>query len=221
MHVGRSIAALIGASVLVSGCSLTSNSPEAAGGSPAAGVPTANAVPAAGAPAVRGGRLSAADLQSRWWTWAASSVSDANPVSDRDGRLCAQGQAAGIWFLAGTFGETVTRSCTVPAAVPVAFPLVNMIGSAADCGSFMESARGSAVLDGQEVEPQRFEATDVQVTAVEGNPLTSGAGRLRMQACGLWVQLDPLTPGSHTLGIRGSSGSFEVSVDYRLQVSSG
>lgn len=109
----------------------------------------------------------------------------------------------------------------MPAAVPVAFPLLNRIGTTADCDSFMESAQGSAVLDGQALESERYEATAVQVVAVEGNPLTSGEGAFRARACGLWVQLDPLAPGSHTLGIRGSSGSFGVSVDYRLQVSSG
>ena len=211
---------LIGVSALVSACSLSSAPPGAAGGAATAGAtagaPTANALPAVGSPAPRA-ELSAAELQSRWWTWAASSVSDANPVSDQDGHLCGQGQTAGIWFLAGTFGETVTRSCTVPAA----FPLLNRIGTTADCDSFMASARGSAVLDGQALEPERYEATAVQVVAVEGNPLTSGEGAFRAQACGLWVQLDPLAPGSHTLGIRGSAGSFGVSVDYRLQVSSG
>ncbi|MET8751528.1 signal protein [Streptomyces sp. NPDC004667] len=163
--------------------------------------------------------MSAADLQGRWWTWAASSVSGSNPVSDQDGHLCGQGQAGGIWFLAGTFGETVTRSCTVPSAVPVAFPLVNLMGKASDCTAFMTSAQGNAVLDGQTLEPQRYEATAVQISAVDGNPITQNGGRLRTQACGLWVQLEPLAPGSHTLSIRGSSGSFAVSVDYKLQVS--
>ncbi|MER8181993.1 signal protein [Kitasatospora sp. NPDC094015] len=218
MHLGRSIALLIGASVLVSACSTTPASPHTDASSSPAGAATAAALPAAGSPSVRA-KLSAADLQGRWWTWAASSVSDSNPVSDQDGHLCAQGQTAGIWFLAGTFGGTVTRSCTVPAAVPVAFPLVNLFGKAADCSAFMASAQGSAILDGQALEPERYEATAVQISAVDGNPLTQGGGHFRTQACGLWVQLEPLAPGSHTLGIRGSSGSFAVTADYKLQVS--
>lgn len=202
---------LIGASVLVSACS-TSSAPRSThtSGSPAG----------AGSPSARA-KLSAADLQGRWWTWAASSVSDSNPVSDQDGHLCDQGQTGGIWFLAGTFGGTVTRSCAVPAAVPVAFPLVNRVGEAGDCTAFMDSAQGSAVLDGQALEPQRYEATAVQISAVDGNPLTRSGGNFHTRACGLWVQLEPLAPGSHTLSIRGSSGSFAVSVDYKLQVSAG
>ncbi|NEC91049.1 hypothetical protein G3I71_35800 [Streptomyces sp. SID12501] len=126
-----------------------------------------------------------------------------------------------MWFLAGTFGGTVTRSCTVPAAVSVAFPLVNLIGEAGDCTAFMASSKGSAVLDGQALKPERYEATTVRISAVDGNPLTQSGGRFRTQACGLWVQLEPLAPGGHTLRIRGSSGSFAVSVDYKLQVSAG
>ncbi|MEU9802920.1 signal protein [Streptomyces sp. NPDC051000] len=220
MHHGRSIALLIGASVLTGACSTTPAPPAVDTSSSPGGAVTASALPAAGSSSARA-ELSAADLQGRWWTWAASSVSDANPVSDQDGHLCAQGQAGGIWFLAGTFGGSVTRSCTVPAGVPIAFPLVNLLGEPGDCNAFMASAQGSAILDGQALEPRRHEATAVQISAVDGNPLTQGGGRFRTQACGLWVQLEPPAPGSHTLSIRGSSGSFAVSVDYRLQVAAG
>ncbi|MFD8390845.1 signal protein [Streptomyces sp. NPDC059680] len=211
---------LIGASILVSACSTTSAPLSTDASSSPVEAATASALPAAGSATARA-KLSAADLQGRWWTWAASSVSDSNPVSDQDGHLCAQGQTGGVWFLAGTFGRTVTRSCTVPAAVPVAFPLVNLIGEAADCTAFMASAQGSSILDGRALHPERYEATAVQISAVDGNPVVQGAGRFRTQACGLWVQLEPLAPGSHRLSIRGSSGSFAVSVDYKLQVSAG
>ncbi|MEU3407443.1 signal protein [Streptomyces sp. NPDC006670] len=204
MHPGRSMALVIGAFVLVSGCSLTSVPSSASSGSD---------LPA--------GRMGAADLQGRWWSWAASSTSDANPVSDPDGHLCAKGQKDGVWFLAGTFGGSAKRSCTVPAGVPVAFPLVNSFGESADCAAFMASAQGSATLDGRQLEAERFEATPVQITAVEGNPVVQGGGRVRTKACGLWVQVEPLAAGSHTVGIRGSAGSFVVSVDYQLQVAAG
>ncbi|MFD0374844.1 signal protein [Streptomyces sp. NPDC127112] len=165
--------------------------------------------------------MSAAELQGRWWSWAASSTGGANPVSDPDGHLCAKGQQGGVWFLAGTFGGSAKRSCTVPAGAPLAFPLVNSVGEPADCAAFMALAQGSATLDGREVPAERFDATPVQITAVDGNPVLQGGGRFRTHACGLWVQVEPLAAGSHTVGIRGSSGSFAVSVDYQLQVSGG
>ncbi|WP_369184283.1 signal protein [Streptomyces sp. Y1] len=236
MHIRRSIALLVGATALVGACSSAPAAPHpdastpapaasaGAGASSASGTSSASAASPGASAAGSGGaptKLSAAEVQGRWWTWAASSASDVNPVSDRDGHLCAQGQKGGIWFLAGSFGETVTRSCTVPAGVPVAFPLVNLVGEAADCEAFMATAKGSATLDGKALEPDRYEGTTVAISGVEGNPLTQRGGRFSTRACGLWVQAEPLAPGSHTLSIRGSSGSFAVSVDYALQVSAG
>ena len=63
----------------------------------------------------------------------------------------AKGQPGGVWFLAGSFGGRVTRTCTVPAGTPLVFPLVNLIGASGDCDAFMATAKGSAVLDGDTV----------------------------------------------------------------------
>ncbi|MBV6699046.1 hypothetical protein [Kitasatospora aureofaciens] len=51
-----------------------------------------------------------------------------------------------------------------------------------------------------------------------GNPFTGSETSQNTWACGLWVRLDPLAPGSHELAIRGESGSFSTAVDYRLEV---
>ncbi|AXX32100.1 hypothetical protein KCV87_32010 [Actinosynnema pretiosum subsp. pretiosum] len=75
-------------------------------------------------------------LQRDWWAWAAGVPEAANP-EDR-------------WLLAGSFGETVTRTCAVPEGVPLAGPAVNLVTrDEADCA---ESA------------PVRF-------TGVAGNPV--------------------------------------------------
>lgn len=209
---------LIAAFALLSACSITSGaSHEETTGTRADTAPATSRPPVKthDAPA----RLGAAELQGRWWTWAASSVTSSNPVADPDGHLCAEHQPTDIWFLAGSFGEKVKRSCAMPAAVPVAFPLVNIIGEAADCDAFMASAQGSATLDGRALKPERHEATTVSVNALDGNPVTGTRGYFRTVACGLWVQLDPLSPGSHELKIRGSSEDFAISVDYKLRVS--
>jgi len=66
-------------------------------------------------------------VQSTWWTWAASSPAESNPVADTTGEHCDQGQRVGVRLLAGSFGETVTRRCTVPADVPLVGPAVNLL----------------------------------------------------------------------------------------------
>ncbi|MFJ9694983.1 signal protein [Kitasatospora sp. NPDC101183] len=162
-------------------------------------------------------QLTPAELQGRWWSWAASTEQSRNPVLDEDGHLCARGQKDGIWFLAGTTGGTVSRSCTVPAGSPIAFPLVNVFGRAADCADFMTTAKGSAALDGKPLTAETFDATPIDMTSVPGNPFTSETNA-HTWSCGLWVRLDPLTPGSHELTLRGESGSFTTGVDYHLAV---
>ncbi|WP_234327518.1 signal protein [Streptomyces sp. NRRL WC-3742] len=162
-------------------------------------------------------KLTPAELQGQWWSWAASTEQSRNPVLDEDGHLCARGQKDGIWFLAGTTGGTVSRSCTVPVGAPIAFPLVNIFGQTSDCTDFMKAAKGSAALDGSPLTPETFDATPIEMAAVPGNPFTSETSA-HTWSCGLWVRLDPLTPGTHELTLRGESGSFSTGVDYHLTV---
>ncbi|MEU9077973.1 signal protein [Kitasatospora sp. NPDC048538] len=162
--------------------------------------------------------LTSAELQSRWWDWATSVAEERNPVTDQDGHLCGQGQRDDVWFLAGTTGGAVTRTCNVPVGLPIAFPLVNLFGESSDCLEFMDSAQGSATLDGRELTAEALGSTPIRMYPQEGNPFTSGEGSVNTHSCGLWVRLDPLDPGSHELTLRGRSGAFTTSVDYHLKV---
>ncbi|MGC5015001.1 signal protein [Streptosporangium sp. DT93] len=142
-------------------------------------------------------------------------------MTDTTGRLCDRNQPDDVWFLAGTFGGTVRRTCAVPPGRPVVFPLVNRLCSEAVCKELMAVAEGRATLDGEPVTPERIEDDDVAVTGVAGNPLTGEEGTTSSYACGLWVRLPPLPPGRHTLTLRGSSGDFRTGVDYTLIVGAG
>jgi hypothetical protein len=157
-------------------------------------------------------------IQGRWWTWASSEGESTNPVTDTTGEFCDRNQPEDVWFLAGTFGGTLQRTCRVPAGRPVVFPLMNQVGSEATCKEFMATAEGKSTLDGKPVTPERMEDDNVAVTGVAGNPLTGEEGTTTSYACGLWVRLQPLQPGRHTLTIRGSSGDFHAGVDYTLIV---
>lgn len=163
-------------------------------------------------------RLSSDVLQSRWWTWALSEPERTNPVADEDGSACGRNQPQDAWFLAGTFGTQANRTCSVPNGVPLAFPLVNLIGGPADCADFMSAAKGSAVLDGKRVDAQTIRGETISVQGVADNPVTGTDERFTVTGCGLWAQLPPLQPGKHTLTIRGQSQDFSVGVDYSLTV---
>lgn len=164
------------------------------------------------------GTLDPAELQGRWWSWAATEPERTNPVADRNGRLCDRNQPRDVWFLAGTFGGFAKRACVVPEGRPIAFPVVNYSGTKVDCADFMKDARGSVILDGRSVEPERRAADAIRVRSARGNAVTGEAGRLNTTGCGLWVQLPPLPSGTHTLYVLGAARDFSTGVLYTLTV---
>ncbi|MFJ6305783.1 signal protein [Streptomyces althioticus] len=164
------------------------------------------------------GPLSSEELQGRWWTWASTEPGATNPVADEDGSACGRDQPEDVWFLAGTFGTRAERARAVPEGVPLAFPLVNMFGTPADCADFMATAEGSAVLDGEKVDADAHQTESVEIRSGVGNPVTGTDGSSIAQRCGLWAKLPALEPGEHSLEIRGRSGGFSVGVDHTLTV---
>lgn len=190
----------------------------AAGPEGAAPVAPARTAAPSAVPANEAVRLPSAELQGRWWTWAASEPDATNPVADTDGSACGRNQPHDVWFLAGTFGGQAERTCEVPSGRPIAAPVVNTFGDPENCEAFMGSARGTVLLDGKVVEPETHEADLIMVQGAEGNPLTGEEGRFTATGCGLWVQLPPLASGTHSLKIRGRSGDFSTGVDYALTV---
>lgn len=64
-----------------------------------------------------------------WTRWALGQPhSTGSPISDPTGELCGVGQSGPLWYLAGTFGGPVERTCDVPAHKHLFFPLVNRWG---------------------------------------------------------------------------------------------
>lgn len=76
--------------------------------------------------------LTFGDWTAKWWQWLLSIPKDSNPAGDMTGKNCAQNQEGPVWFLAGTFGGSAERACTIPAGKAVMFPVL-----AAEC-SFTE-----------------------------------------------------------------------------------
>ncbi|MEU0356835.1 signal protein [Streptomyces cyaneofuscatus] len=159
-----------------------------------------------------------AELQGKWWTWAASEPEETNPVADEDGSVCDRNQPEDVWFLAGTFGGEVERACTVPEGRPIVFPLVNLFGSAQDCLAFLRDAEGTALLDGTPVEPVVYAGESITVQGLEGNAVTGEAGRFTTTGCGLWVRLPAPGPGQHILKFSGRSTGLSVGAEYRLTI---
>ncbi|MFF3092090.1 signal protein [Streptomyces cyaneofuscatus] len=159
-----------------------------------------------------------AELQGKWWTWAASEPEETNPVADEDGSVCDRNQPEDVWFLAGTFGGEAERACTVPEGRPIVFPLVNLFGSGQDCLAFMRDAEGTALLDGMPVEPEVYAGESITVQGLEGNAVTGVAERFTTTGCGLWVHLPAPGLGQHILKFSGRSAGLSVGAEYRLTI---
>lgn len=65
------------------------------------------------------------EWSARWWQWAVSFPEELNPVIDETGENCGVGQSGPVWFLAGTFGQTAERTCSVPSGKALLIPIVN------------------------------------------------------------------------------------------------
>ena len=61
----------------------------------------------------------------KWWQWALSIPAASNPLLDPTGANAAVSQSGPVFFLAGTFGESVSRAVEIPAGKALFFPIVN------------------------------------------------------------------------------------------------
>jgi len=179
-----------------------------------------------------------------WWKWALSIPADRNPVTDTTGDFCAEGQSGKVWFLAGTFGTSETRSCTIPAGKALFFPIINGESSkiqgygdteevlredataTADAITFVE-----VIVDGKKLQTELQTEPNLGYRVQSGLftiwlppdnvleiPTEEGVSSIAV-ADGYWIMLAPLSVGEHTIHIHGEVGSFFVTeVTYELTV---
>jgi len=180
------------------------------------------------------------EWSAEWWQWALSIPADRNPVTDTSGEFCAEGQSGKVWFLAGTFGTTETRSCTIPAGKALFFPIINCESSEIEYGFTTEAemradatATINAVTD-LKVEVDGKELKDLWSYRVQSGLFTiwlpqdnvldleipTGEGvSSDTVSDGYWIMLAPLSAGEHTIHIHGEvDGVFVTDVTYYLTV---
>jgi len=81
------------------------------------------------------GGLSNGEWAAKWWQWVLSIPADRNPLLDTTGGFAGEAQYGHVWFLAGTFGNSVQRSFNVPSGKHLFLPVYNWIFGAGvfDC----------------------------------------------------------------------------------------
>lgn len=160
-----------------------------------------------------------------WWQWVLGIPADRNPLTDATGEFAGENQHGPVWFVAGTFGDSVERSYKVPAGKALFVPVFNWIfgAGAFDCDPSnpgvtcvvcdlqdLAAANTAAAdvlevfIDGVAVQNiRRYEASSPGPFAVrypENSVVGLPAGRYFPNvADGYWLMLKPLSPGPHEL----------------------
>jgi len=167
-----------------------------------------------------------------------------NPVIDPTGAFCAEGQSGYVWFLAGTFGGSATRNCTVPPGRALFFPILNTAYAApfdclgppgpvgpCDVDALRASAAADlnnpttlqATVDGvalQNLTAYRAQSPVFSYSVTADNILGIPAGTYAPAVSdGYWLMLQPLSAGMHTIHFKGvRADGFETEVTYNLLV---
>jgi hypothetical protein len=171
-----------------------------------------------------------------WWQWALGQPAATSPLVDPTGANCSVGQLGSVWFLAGNFGGTDVRSCTIPANTAVFFPVANAFsctdpGGTASFGQNRVVSRSSlkdarnlrAEVDGVAIQQlQRYQAhsTNFNIVLPNDNIFGVPAGVCTNAAAdGIYIMLAPFTPGAHTIHFHAEFTGGPTDVTYNLTVS--
>jgi hypothetical protein len=176
-----------------------------------------------------------------WWQWALGIPTGQHPILDPTGAFCHVGQPfSHVLFLAGSFGGTVTRSCTVPAGTALFFPVANVAcwrpGDAETEAGLRACAQGildafttvSAQVDGNPI--QSLQSYRVQSPLFLFPPIPADnpfgldpAVQYDGVSDGYWLFLAPLPPGEHVIRFTASAPDFGFALDvtYNLTIAPG
>ncbi len=174
-----------------------------------------------------------------WWQWAVNFSTADNPIVQTGDVDCTAGQSGKVWYLAGTFGGSAERTCSIKKGKAIFFPLLNAIfWTPEDCTDEPSCRTGvSALIDAITSWTCTVDgipcvwSTQVVRAQSDARPLNLPDGSFEEDfgfapgvreisiADGYWVMLDPLPPGPHTIHFT-SAASFGISlnVTYHLTV---
>jgi hypothetical protein len=175
------------------------------------------------------------DWGAEWWKLVYSIPLDQNPVP-ADSSGCLPDQNGPVYFLFGTFGGTVERTCTVPERRKVFIPLLNIFNDYPCPDPSFAPAEGQSLEDflAAAYDPVFTTGVTELIAELDGEPIpnlaayraTSRLATFRgdlshtaLDPCitgekqyavadGYWLILQPLSPGQHTLRFGGAFDFF-------------
>lgn len=169
--------------------------------------------------------LTYGDLAAKWWQWLLSIPKDSSPAADDTGKNCGLGQHGPVWFLAGTFGGSAFRTCTIPAGKAIFFPFLGAECSLIEYPNLKTESdlRGCAktaadaisnlqlVVDGRafaDLQKYRIQSPLFNLTLPPANDYGVAAGQTQSVADGYYVLLGTLPRGAHDIHFAASVVGF-------------
>jgi hypothetical protein len=170
--------------------------------------------------------LTYGEWTAKWWQWVLAIPTKDNPVVDESGEKCAVGQNnPDVWFLAGTGGGEVARTCTIPSGKAIFFPVLNV-----ECDYLSDLAHKTeadlrkcakddqdkatnlqATIDGvtiPDLNMYRVQSPLFNLTIPKDNAMGIPPGFTQAISDGFWVLLKPLPVGKHEIHFSGSLVDF-------------
>ncbi len=171
------------------------------------------------------------DWANAWWQWVMGIPADRNPLTDETGEFCGEDQHGPVWFLAGTFGNSVERTCQMPKGKRIFMPVFNWIFGAGvfDCDPTVPGVPCD-VAGLQQLAAEQTEKAEVLDVTIDGmsvpnvrdyrasspkpfalkypdNSVTGvPKGKYSPQVTdGYWLMLEPLPEGEHEIRIHVSA----------------
>lgn len=174
----------------------------------------------------------------KWWRWLLSIPPELNPGLDQNGMHASENQIdPHVWFLAGTFGGSVVRTCKIPYGRAIFMPVINYHCSFADyphirtetelrplCEKEIDDIKNiSFMVDDLPLSNLMAYRASSPLFAIElkdNNVLNVAKCNTQMISDGYWVFLKPLEIGPHQLISWGScrSGRIIIGSTYNVYV---
>jgi hypothetical protein len=179
------------------------------------------------------------ELAGDWYNWLVQFPLSTSPVLEDGDVDCSRGQSGKVWFLAGNFGGTTERTCTIPPGKAIFFPLINILFWTPEDGATEDDIRdlANAAIDPTSVLEATIDGKPLQDLfdyraesppggfALDFGPLLADLGytgpdpRDPAVADGYWLLLAPLSAGGHTITFQSEiDGVFELDVTYHITV---
>jgi hypothetical protein len=166
-----------------------------------------------------------------WWRWLHSFPKNTNPATDPTGDLCNKSQNyQNVWFLAGTWGGSVTRSCRIPHGKALFFPIITSAFSFAVDRHLKteQELTTSTVKDIDMVDKLALTIDDTHIIEfskfrVRSKPFDDVifGQPTRAVSDGYWIFLKVLSSGNHNIHFAGEKSDFSNEVTYYLSIDQG